>query len=768
MSSFLTNLLPKSDIMKKRKGSKILILTYFSTFLFIFFLTSSMADVLNNSKDVSSKEIINYENNLKNLKNSGYWPLPNISINDLAWNNWVWAATKDWCSGTGTLGDPYIIENVTIKNSMEGIKIRDSIKYFVVRNVTIYNVTISGIKLNNVTNGVFFDNNISSNILWGMYLSDSNYNLIKENFIFNNSEDGILLKMLSNNNTIKKNIIKNSTGMGISITTQSNNNTISENIVNNGLYDGIYLHSSVNNAVLRNNVTNNSGDGIFISTGSSGTTVRENILNLNNQGINLIGNVNTTIKDNIIKNSTYTGIYLDNCNSSIVLGNTVNDNTDSGIYLTYSSYNNITSNSVSGNNDGIYLEDESYYNLISGNIMDGNNQGLNLYYVDFNSIIENTANDNAYNGITIEGGNNNNFSGNNANNNIDYGIYLYYANNNTIIGNTVRDNYMSGIYFEEDSDYQEITENIIYNNTIGISIESLNYNNSVYKNIFLKNGKHAFDDGIDNKWNSTTIGNYWDNHTGPDTTPNDGIVDVQYNISGPAGSIDYLPIADDGTPQVIINFPSGGDAFGSTAPSFDVTITDNYLDSMWYSIDGGLNNYTSTANGIIEQTVWGPISDGNLTFTFYARDIFENIGSADVIIEKDTQAPIITINSPYTGEIFGNDAPFFNVTVTDPNLDSVWLELDGSNYELSIPIIGAINQTVWAALPEGSYTITLHANDTLGHSTSEAVTITKSVPSGGGIGLDYFMTSFLIFITGGMAVIVVLVKNYTKKSIKFS
>lgn len=87
---------------------------------------------------------------------------------------------------------------------------------------------------------------------------------------------------------------------------------------------------------------------------------------------------------------------------------------------------------------------------------------------------------------------------------------------------------------------------------------------------------------------------------------------------------------------------------------------------------------------------------------------------------------------------------------------------------MSIPIIGTINQTAWEALPEGDYTITLHANDTLGHSTSEAVTITKSVPSGGGIGLDYFMTSFLIFITGGLGVILVIVKIHTKKRIKFS
>ncbi len=321
----------------------------------------------------------------------------------------------------------------------------------------------------------------------------------------------------------------------------------------------------------------------------------------------------------------------------------------------------------------------------------------------------------------------------------------------------------------EESLNNNVTRNIIRDNgQNGIYLTSLTIDNLIWKNIFLRNGKHAVDDGSNNNWNITTIGNYWDNHTGPDSTPNDGIVDVPYNISGPVGSADYLPIAEDGTPQIMINSPSGGNAFSSGAPSFDVIITDDYLDSMWYSIDGGLTNYTFTANGTVYQTAWDAIDDGALILTFYASDLPGNIGTEGVSIIKDTTAPIININSPNPGDIFGNDAPFFNVTVIDPNLDSVWLELDGLIYELSIPIIGTINQTAWAALPGGSYTITINANDTLGYSTSKAVTITKSVPSGGGIGLDYFMTSFLIFITGGMAVIFVLVKNYTKKRIKFS
>ena len=76
-----------------------------------------------------------------------------------------------------------------------------------------------------------------------------------------------------------------------------------------------------------------------------------------------------------------------------------------------------------------------------------------------------------------------------------------------------------------------------------VFIDSNSDNNSLYENFFIENLKHAIDNGADNKWNSSTIGNYWDNHTGPDNN-NDGIVDSPYTyIGGSAGSIDYLPIA---------------------------------------------------------------------------------------------------------------------------------------------------------------------------------------------------------------------------------
>ena len=142
-------------------------------------------------------------------------------------------------------------------------------------------------------------------------------------------------------------------------------------------------------------------------------------------------------------------------------------------------------------------------------------------------------------------------------------------------------------------------------------------------------------DGTDNKWNSTLIGNYWDNHTGPDLSPQEGIVDTPYTyIGGAAGSIDYLPISEDGAPRITINSPLDGERFGNEAPTFNVEIIDLYVTRMWYTLDGGLNNYTFTENGMISQSAWDSIPEGSVTIRFYAVDIVGNEAFEEVTIIK--------------------------------------------------------------------------------------------------------------------------------------
>ena len=200
-------------------------------------------------------------------------------------------------------------------------------------------------------------------------------------------------------------------------------------------------------------------------------------------------------------------MYLENdCSNNTISGNMANNNVWSGIHAWRGDDNNITNNVVNGNNDGIYFQ-ESSNNIILGNIVNNNtNYGIYMAQSHHNLISENDVFDN-----------------------LDSGIRLYGdetpSHHNNITDNVVYDNNV-GIYFDESCDYNRITKTILKNNSFGIIFDHQYCQlNSIHENFFLKNGIHALDSGTNNDWNSTTIGNYWDNHTGPDID-DDGIVDV--------------------------------------------------------------------------------------------------------------------------------------------------------------------------------------------------------------------------------------------------
>ena len=623
-------------------------------------------------------------------------------------HNWTWAVSQSWCSGTGESWDPYIIENLNISGfgtESYGIDIRNSNVSFIIQECLIYNSANAGIYLENVNNSRLINNNCSNNRN-GIYIQYGNNITILENTANGNIQGGIYAQEINFVNIIGNTLNDNDEGIDIGLCKSS---YIIENIASGNIGNGIYLGESLNNTISGNSA-----------------------------------NVN------------YDGIYLEKADFNTIIDNTVNNNIRAGIYLRESEHNIISENFAVGNLNGVFLEDENYNNNITGNILSNNDCGIEIYESDFNSIKGNTANDNNVYGISLEYSNNNTISGNNAKNNTMFGIYLGEENSeNNISRNSVNNNKNTGIYFEDDCDYNVITENTINKNNIGIYLHSNCGNNSIYENLFLENGKHAEDGGTDNKWNSTTIGNYWDNWTSPDVNPNDGIVDLPYNISGPTGSKDYLPIAEDGAPSITINSPIPSEVFAVTAPSFDVTITDIYLDESWYTIDGGINNYTFIENGIIDQTAWAAKTEGSVTITFYASDIFSNIGIAEVSVAKDTTAPILVINSPVEGETFGNTAPLFNITITEDNLDSIWYSFDGGLTNYTIINTGTFDQTAWTALPEGDVTITFYARDLAGNEVSETITVVKIIPAGG-LDPGIIVIIVVVSIVGGVAIAVVI------------
>jgi hypothetical protein len=204
--------------------------------------------------------------------------------------------------------------------------------------------------------------------------------------------------------------------------------------------------------------------------------------------------------------------------------------------------------------------------------------------------------------------------------------------NSNFINNTGN----NGIIIILNSDDNEFHDNIIKdNNNYGVYIEDpSDTNNNFYKNSFISNGIHVFDNGTANFWNNTVIGNYWDNYSGMDLNY-DSIGDTPYNLPGAANANDSLPIVDHGPPSITINTPTSS-RYNATAPEFNIFVNETYIFSMWYRINDTGMKYHFSENGTINQNAWSALKNGSLTISFYVRDIAWNIGFATVDLTKNT------------------------------------------------------------------------------------------------------------------------------------
>ena len=269
--------------------------------------------------------------------------------------------------------------------------------------------------------------------------------------------------------------------------------------------------------------------GIFLQDITNGQLI-ENNCSFNRFGITFDGNCeNFTIQGNIINSNTEYGINLMESSNNYIKENTVNNNGNKGINLEPNSpYNEIVNNTVNFNGWlGIHMQDNSSNNLILSNNCSYNSEGISVRTPN-NTISENYIESNSGSGIhlwnsdSIHNTLSNNFTRNFIKYN-NYGILLDAGALNIIEGNQIIDNSGTGVSISAGC-----FDNLVFNNT---------FINNIYAN--------AEDNGNNNNWNSSTLGNYWDDYSGVDAN-DDGIGDTPYDIPGTASSQDNFPIWDDG------------------------------------------------------------------------------------------------------------------------------------------------------------------------------------------------------------------------------
>jgi len=655
-----------------------------------------------NKSNLVNKKPIYYFTNLNNLSSS---LLQNVG--QLILVNSSDFEVTDLNISEGSIGiGLYFSDNITISNSTTNEHKQFGIHLFNCDNCNVINNTAndcySGINLYESDYNELINNSISYN---GHGLRTSRCAYI--NLTNNNIIDNIwgFAAHYSKNLTVKSNEITLN-NVGIYIINENYNNSIFANMIYANT-QGVYIRSSNNTRVVGNIIENNDenfyesnsydilknwnavegyvqpiciddlGGGDFTwenckahlawCTGS-GTQIDPYII----ENIKIDGENSSSCIE--IKNSN---VYFKIINCSFF--NTSSLGNSAGIYMNSIENGMLIDNNFFLNNYGIFLDNLSSNNSISDNNVYNNSQyGIYLKDSSDNELIENIVTNNNR-GIVDLSGNMNNITSNVINYNEWGAITIGYSNNDTISKNSAKNN-RYGIVFSFNCYYNYLLNNILDNNTYGIYIPENNEDNIISKNLI----KNSFYDGIlieNNKNNIITHNNLSKNN-------NHG---------------------------VMVYFSNNTLIFNN-----------NFINNSQNAQDDGFNNQWD--NGTIGN-YWDDYSGEDLDNDGIGDTPYTISGSAGTQDNYPLwdDGPTITILFPTHDQEFGFDAPNFNVSINDPELDTMWYSLNkGQN--ITFIANGTINQAAWDSLPIGIVELKFYANDTSGNIALKAINITKILP----------------------------------------
>jgi len=444
-----------------------------------------------------------------------------------------------------------ILENLNISNALNGISLFYS-ENISISQSNLTKCTSNGVILSKSDNITISDSNFMDNDVGITFYSTNNSN-INNNYLKNNRDEehyayGIHLYNSINNTLYFNNFSHNS--YGVSVHQESNHNQV----FNNSFFENDKVGMSISNSKDLF-IDNNSflGSGIFINPGTKKYLSNLSISTNNKvNGKSIYYYVN---QENLSKrNFTFAGepgqIFLIGCNHSYTSDHLIS-NTNVGVQTFYCSNLTFSNISFEGSVFGSGFFHSLTKNLTLTQCISNNNTfGIILDSCNDTRIFDSKF---AYNQVDPSY--------------TDWSSSIYISGSpGTIVQNCNISNSLKGIYFygpDTNSDC-EVRHNTIYNNKDGIIIKTnspnsiISHNNitnnqrginigysshiSVYHNNFIENGIHAIDNFSLNNWDDGNVGNYWDDYSGSDILPKDGIGDLPYSLSGTANSFDNYPL----------------------------------------------------------------------------------------------------------------------------------------------------------------------------------------------------------------------------------
>lgn len=530
------------------------------------------------------------------------------------------------------------IKNVNISNTTNGM-ITHYCFNISIEGSEIFNCTMNGIDIRHCDNQTISNNSFKSNFYNGLNILRSHNNTLTENEFISNME-GISMGFC-NRNIILQNEFKDHLesdgygGTGLDLY-ESFFNLISGNNVYNNTKNGIILRAGYDyksnyNVIIGNNLSYNGGNGLNVE--GNYNSISGNIINYNNEGID--------IEENSLSNYIFSNIF--NNNNLNARDDGVNNNWD------YNQIGNYWDDYIGYDidDDGIgedpynisgYAGSQDHYPLATEASQapkifihsPSQNEVFPLKAPTFNvTCLDIHLNETWY---SINGGENHTFSQNGTVNQLEWQALI----DGPI---TIR------FYANDTLGHFSFKDLIIIKDTQAPFIEI--YYPDMY-DFFNNNPPYIFilalDDFFDSLWYSVNGGK---NITFDIVTMInqsewvpllDGIINITFYSNDTVGNIAFRKIyviKDTIIPTIEISSPLEDQTFGSDPPNFIVTIKDEYLDLMWYTLDDGISNYEFINNGTINQEAWDALPNGEVSIRFYAQDKARNIVFGEVIIIKN-------------------------------------------------------------------------------------------------------------------------------------
>jgi len=394
--------------------------------------------------------------------------------------------------GSGSASDPFIIEGYDIDSSAaNGIDIRNTNSYFIIRNVNINsttNVAYVGIFFSNVANGqvenaslirsnnqgiqiehssnVRLDGNSITNPGWwvyGIHLSYCSYIVVSRN---NVSKDwmGVLLESCANV-TVADNNASSSASHGIYCVNSHDLNLIDNNVSQCG--NGMYFYDSDNLNIIGNNASNRPGSDDY--------------------GIDLNYCDAANVSDNNISNTRY-GLRLSFCREITARGNVFASN---GILVDGNSLEYYNTHTIA--TDNMVNEKPIHYYKNGTNIdVDGIPVGQLIVANCTNVLATNLIINNTITAIEMAFVHDSEMENVAITNIHDYGVLLRYSDNVSIVDSDMSNNGYDGVHVEHCSDVNIVGTKGASNANTALFFADCT-NSKIQSNNFSGGGTAAFD-----------------------------------------------------------------------------------------------------------------------------------------------------------------------------------------------------------------------------------------------------------------------------------